>query len=165
MTQTDDTRWDGPTLAEAFRQVRALTLRLLDAASDEQLFWVPEGLTNHTMWRMGHCLWVMDDVLIRPATGASELPEGWAGKFEMDGRPPSEIAEWPSRDDVRAALVAQAARVAALLSSADAALLARPHPGWPTLGGYVIHGIHDEALHQGETYFALKMQRVNIGYR
>lgn len=165
MGDTDATSWDGPTLAGAFRQVRELTIRLLDASSDEQLRWVPEGLTNHTLWRTGHGLWVTDDVLVVPLTGGSELPGGWAEKFEMDGTPPNEIDAWPSRDELRTALVEQLARATALLREADAERLSKSCADWPSLGGYVAHGIHDEALHQGETYLALKMQRVNIGYR
>ncbi|MEM9789013.1 MAG: DinB family protein [Planctomycetota bacterium] len=165
MSDAGEVRWDGPTLAGMFRPVRRLTIRLLDAASDAQLRWTPEGLTNHALWRTGHCLWVMDDVLIKPVTGRSELPGGWAATFEMDGRPPNEIDAWPERSALRDALIAQEARVVALLVRGAAERLMQPYGDWLSVGDFVVHGIQDEAMHQGETYLSLKMQGVNIGYR
>ena len=142
------------------RQVRGNTLRFLEETPEADLLWTPPGLSNHTVWRSGHALWVIDRLALEPITGTSELPEGWAETFGGKGRHPSETRDWPSRNALREALEQQRERMLTLLDQATPEQLAGPAPTlsdtW-NLAGWITHALHDEALHQGETYLVLKL--------
>ena len=72
---------------------------------------------------------------------------------------------WPSKKQLSDLLREQLPRVLQLIGSVDDNQLdsAAPfaHPGDSrTLGHSILHGLHDEANHQGEMYLLLKMQRL-----
>ncbi len=146
------------------RDVRAKTVRLLDEAEPRELLWTPPGLGNHILWNAGHAVWVQDILCIEAITGRSELPPGWADTFSMHSRPAERTTGWPSREEVRAQLVAQAPRIIAVIAGCTRADLAGP-PRTSKLGNdrrlgdWVVHASHDEANHQGEMYLLLKMLR------
>jgi hypothetical protein len=148
-------------LIELARQVRGETLRLLEAAPEAWLTWAPPGTSNHILWHAGHALWVGDVLTIEPITGASELPPGWAETFGMNCRPVSQTRDWPPRSTIHRHLTSQLARIVQLLSALPAERLADPRPvlDHHSLVSAIVHGLHDEAKHQGEMYLLLKLRQ------
>jgi hypothetical protein len=148
------------------REVREKTLQVFDATRPSELTWAPPGTSNHILWHAGHALWVQDVLCVQLLTGKSELPAGWEEMFEMGSRPAQHSGPWPSRDELRRQLKVQLPRLLDLLAAVrDAELDALPpfpHRGDSrTLGQSILHGLHDEANHQGEMYLLLKQQRLN----
>jgi hypothetical protein len=93
-------------------------------------------------------------------TGRSELPPGWADLFGMNSRPVKATPGWPSREELIERLTAQLARIhAALAQTTDDRLAEVINPRGDTLASRIIHGLHDEARHQGEMYLLLKQCR------
>jgi hypothetical protein len=153
-------------LQELARQVRGNTLHLLTAVPEGWLTWAPEGTSNHILWHAGHALWVQDVLCIQPLTGrGSELPDGWDETFGSDCRPVRTTTDWPPRDQVLSLLESQQARLLELFET-HAERLARigpdPPNDWDLTRG-IIHGLHDEARHQGEMHLLLKLRRAHHG--
>ncbi|MCI0359918.1 MAG: DinB family protein [Planctomycetaceae bacterium] len=148
-------------LIELARQVRGDTLTLLAAAPEPWLTWAPPGTSNHILWHAGHALWLGDVLTIVPITGRSELPAGWAETFGMDCRPVSQTRDWPARATIAQHLTAQLSRIEQLLAALPAERLSdtRPVLGRRSLVSAIVHGLHDEAKHQGEMYLLLKLRR------
>ena len=148
-------------LQELVRQVRSETVRVLTAADERWLTWSLPGTSNHILWHAGHALWVGDVLGVELITGQSELPRGWAETFGMDCRPVSETKQWPSRAETDLLLRQQGLRLIDLLGRMPAERLAIPAgcDGSQTLAGQILHGLHDEAKHQGEMYLLYKMCR------
>jgi hypothetical protein len=150
---------NGLLLAELAREVRQSTLDILSAARPDWLTWAPPGTTNHILWHAGHALWLSDLMCVEPLSGRSELPPGWAQAFGMDSQPAS-TTHWPTRDEVKALLTRQLARMIELLAAATDDQLSSPVPSLKsrsTLAGWIIHGLHDEAKHSGEMYLLWKL--------
>ena len=145
-------------IQELARQVRTDTRRMLAAARPEWLTWAPPGTSNHLLWHAGHALWLGDVLGVQLLTGRSELADGWAEMFGMDCLPVKERRTWPARGDLDQLLGRQLERLVQLLGQADEGRLWQPRHG-DTLAGRIIHGLHDEAKHQGEMYLLLKMCR------
>jgi hypothetical protein len=146
------------TLTELVRQVRSGTLEILAAADERWLTWAPPGTSNHILWHAGHALWLGDVLGVELITGQSELPPGWAETFGMDCRPVGETNRWPSRAEVDRLLRQQARRSIKLLGELPRERLEIPGgDGSRTLAGRILHGLHDEARHQGEMYLLWKM--------
>jgi hypothetical protein len=143
------------------RQVRGETLCLLAAAPEDGLTWAPPGTSNHILWHAGHALWVADLLCIEPITGHSELPPGWEAKFGSECQPVATTREWPSRREVQQMLSAQQLRMERLLSGLSASQLndLRPVIDDRNLVSSIVHGLHDEAKHQGEMFLLLKLLR------
>jgi DinB superfamily len=151
-------------IQELARQVRGSTIQFLDAAENEWLTWAPEGTSNHLLWHAGHSLWLQGVICLEPLIGDSELPAKWAEVFGMNCRPVPRTTHWPSRNELRTLLANQLARVLAVVEEAGEARLAEVvNARGDTLAGRIIHGIHDEARHQGEMYLLLKLCRSREG--
>jgi hypothetical protein len=152
---------DATHLIELARQVRGDTLRFLAAPPDDWLTWAPPGTSNHVLWHCGHALWVGDVLIIEPITGRSELRAGWAETFGMDCRPVSQTRDWPSRATIQPLLSQQLARIEQLLTDLPPQRLNDPRPilGSRNLLSSIVHGLHDEAKHQGEMYLLLKLRK------
>jgi DinB superfamily len=148
-------------LIELARQIRGDTLRLLAAPKEEWLTWAPPGTSNHILWHAGHALWVGDVLILEPITGQSELPLDWADAFGMECRPVNLTRDWPSRAAIQERLTQQLARIEQLLADLPEDRLNNPRPvlGSRSLLSSIIHGLHDEAKHQGEMYLLLKLCR------
>jgi hypothetical protein len=152
------------------RDVRAKTLQLLQASRPNELLWAPPGTSNHLLWHAGHALWVQDALCVQVLTGRSELPPGWGGTFGMGSRPAQHRGPWPEPREVRRRLEDQLPRLLGLIGAVAGEALDRlppfPHRGDPrTLGESIVHGLHDEANHQGEMYLLLKMRRLGLDSR
>ncbi len=151
----------GEALMELTRQVRGDTLQVLDAAQADWLTWSPKGTSNHILWHAGHAVWLQDLLCVELLTERSELSEGWAAMFGASSQPGT-IKEWPSRDDVRSSLQTQLARVLKLLEGTTDDLLLQTPTNFRdtrTNRGWIIHGLHDEAKHNGEMYLLCKLCR------
>lgn len=140
-------------------EIRPKTIRLLQMMPDDWLLWSPPGTQNHITWHAGHAIWLADVICIQPITNRSELPEGWDQTFGQYCRPPSHTKTWPTQQELIRRLADQHARLRELLSRlSDADLYAPPRQG--ALARCIIHGLHDEANHQGEMYLLLKLRKV-----
>jgi hypothetical protein len=150
------------TIVELARQVRSATIQSLAACPPEWLTWAPPGTSNHVLWHAGHALWLGDVLCLEPLTGRSKLSPGWADVFGMNCRPVNTTTEWPAASAVEMLLADQLRRILAALETADDALLGRiTNARGDTLAGRIIHGLHDEARHQGEMYLLMKLRRQN----
>ena len=150
------------TLLLLLKDVRGKTLRILDGVTDEQARWAPAGLHNTILWHAGHSLVVVEHLGVAEATGKPPVyPEGWFEKFSWKSTPAT-VTEWPSVADVKAKLIEQAERLAAAIKGLSEEQLSRPS-GDPakgrTLRYGILHGLHDEAGHQGEMWLLKKLQR------
>ena len=163
-TVSPTARW----LQDLATDVRNRTIQLLQAANPAELTWTPRGTSNHLLWHAGHALWVEDALCIKLVTGSSELPTGWEEMFRMGSRPASWKKPWPAKEDLLSRLRAQVSRLMQTIGSLGETQLDGqppfPHRGDSrSLGESIIHGLHDEANHQGEMYLLLKMQRLATG--
>jgi hypothetical protein len=148
-------------LLELINQVRGCTLQMLPSVPLAWERWAPEGTSNHIVWHAGHVLWVQDILAIEPLTGSSELPAGWSATFGGDCRPVRETTQWPELREISTHLHRQLPRLIAAIASASPDRLldvAAPSPDWNLPRG-ILHGLHDEARHQGEIYLLIKQRR------
>ena len=146
------------TLILLAKEIRLKTLKLLDGLSDEQARFAAPGLHNSILWHAGHGVMLMEHLAIIPLTG-SEQPGYTAGWFETFSwkSDPRTVTAWPRVAEVRAELTRQLDRLLALLASADEATLAKLDSRGRPLRYLILHGLHDEAIHQGEMYLLRKM--------
>lgn len=149
------------TLAELVKEVRWKTLKILEGVSDEQARWAPAGTVNTMLWHAGHALVVVehlglisDEQEVKPT-----YPEGWFEKFSWESKP-AEVREWPTVAEMAERLKDQRTRLLARLEGLSPERLAKvvgPAPRSRTLMGTILHGLHDEAGHQGEMYLIKKL--------
>lgn len=151
-------------LIELAKQVRSSTVQLLEGAPADWLLWAPSGTSNHITWHAGHSFWAQDCLCIEPLSGRSELPLGWNEKFGADCQPVAETRGWPERAELLHHLHKQLDRMIALFGEHSDRLTqigSNPDGGWDLTRG-VIHGLHDEARHQGEMYLLMKLRRQHL---
>jgi hypothetical protein len=140
-------------------EVRSRTLWQLDGVTDEMAGFAAPGLVNSILWHAGHALVVVEHLALVPATGRpAVLPDGWDAKFGWDSRPAG-VAEWPTASEVAGALREQWQRLTDVLPALTPEQLARVVDPPRTLRFSILHGLHDEAIHQGEMYLLLKMYK------
>ena len=155
-------------LKELARQVRRDTLRLLTAAPSDSLTWTPLGTANHIIWHAGHALWLQDHFAIGPLAGQSELPAGWENLFASGSDPTRPPAPWPERAVLADELRQQYERMAELLDTAGrtkARSSGRDRQEWLRFAASLIHGIHDEARHQGQMSLLIRLAARSGGGR
>ena len=148
-------------------EIRGKTLKLLADARNNELLWAPPGLSNHILWHAGHALWLGDLLGLEAITGVRELPSGWSETFGMNCRPVRETKDWPARDEIRKRLESQRNRLIEEIGKLSKGDLCQPPRSQKlgterTLGYWIVHGLHDEANHQGEMRLLLKMQRASL---
>src|SRR4051794_29380628 len=152
------------TLLLLANEVRGKTLRLLDGVTDEQArFAGPAGLSaplsNSILWNAGHALMVVEHLSVMPATGKpAGYPAGWFEKFSWQSKPAT-VTQWPTLAEVVAALRDQLDRLMRAVEPLTPEQLAKivdPARG-RTMRYSILHGLHDEANHQGEIHLLRKM--------
>jgi hypothetical protein len=85
---------------------------------------------------------------------------GTADMFGMNCRPVKTTTHWPAASTVEILLADQLRRILAALEATDDGALGQiAHARGDTLAGRIIHGLHDEARHQGEMYLLMKLRR------
>ena len=147
-------------------EVRGKTLRMLEpvvaaAASDGEAaarFAAP-GLNNSVLWHAGHALVVVEQLAVAPAGGRpAPYPPGWLDKFNW-GSNPAAVTSWPALAEVVAALGEQLPRLTAAvaaLSPQQLDTVVDPQRS-RTVRYSILHGLHDEAGHQGEIWLLRKL--------
>lgn len=147
-------------LKELARQVRGDTLKVLHGTPLDRLTWAPTGTSNHILWHAGHALWLQDLMCVELLSGQSELPEGWAAAFGGQSQP-ADVREWPSVERTYKLLEAQILRMFELLDQASDEILhhfpEKKLSNRLTVLGWIVHGLHDEAKHNGEMYLLWKL--------
>ncbi|MGD1278642.1 MAG: DinB family protein [Tepidisphaeraceae bacterium] len=141
-------------------EVRGKTLRLLEGVDARQAHFAPLGLQNTILWHAGHALVVVEHLAVAPATGAApSYPAGWFDMFSWASRPGT-VKSWPPLAEVVAALIGQQERLlSALRGLGEDRLSVRigDGPEGRTVRGSILHGLHDEANHQGEIWLLRKL--------
>jgi hypothetical protein len=146
-------------------EVRTKTIRLLEDTPERAMLWAPAGTSNHILWHAGHALWLGDVTCLEPLLGQSKLPGAWADSFGAKCRPVSQTKTWPAKALVVSALRAQLRAILSEVGKATDELLdeiASP-TSKITLARRIIHGLHDEANHQGEMYLLQKLYQAQLG--
>jgi hypothetical protein len=140
-------------------EVRGKTLRILDGLTDDMARFAPAGLSNTILWHAGHSLVVVEHLSVMPATGRpAAYPAAWFDVFSWKSAPRL-VTNWPSLSDVITALREQLPRLSAAIAALSAAQLDRiVDPARNrTLRYSILHGLHDEAGHQGEMWLLRKI--------
>ena len=152
------------TLKLLAREVRGKTFRILDGVSDEQARFVPPGLNNSILWHAGHSLWVVEVLSIAAATGRPRsLPDGWTDLFSSKSRPTRE-SKFPALVQIIEALRNQLERLVAAidpLTGQQLDVMIDPARN-RTVRYNILHGLHDEANHQGEMWLLRKLQNTPV---
>ena len=148
------------TLLILLNDVRGKTLRILDQVTEEQARFAPPGLQNSILWHAGHSYVVVEHLGVSRATGKPPVyPDGWFDKFSWQSKPAT-VKEWPTLAEVKEGLVEQQKRLAAAIQNLTEDQLAdtRGDPKSRPLRWAILHGLHDEADHQGEMWLLKKLQ-------
>ena len=141
------------------KEVRGKTLRLLEGIDDAQARFSAPGLNNTILWNAGHALIVVEHLGNSAATGKAPVyPADWFDKFSWKSNPAT-VTAWPGIEEVRAALRDQLQRLTTIIETlTDSELGKITDPAKNrTLRYSILHGLHDEAGHQGEIYLLKKM--------
>jgi hypothetical protein len=149
------------TLLLLTNDVRGKTLRLLDGVSDDMSRFAPPGLNNTILWHAGHALVVVEHLALMSATGKpAAYPPGWFDTFSWKSAPAT-VKTWPALSEVVSALRDQLERLKSTINGlSDQQLAAIPAVDPPrnrTLRYSIMHGLHDEAGHQGEIWLLRKL--------
>lgn len=150
------------TLIDLAKQVRGKTLYLLAHVGEEEARFSGAGLHNTILWHAGHALVVIEQLcLVVPFGTKPAYPDGWFEIFGWDSKP-AEVKTWPPLREVVAALTEQQERLVAKFESVDPASIDEPigePPHREPRRSVIVHGLHDEACHQGEIYLLMKLFR------
>jgi hypothetical protein len=151
------------TLKLLAREVRGKTFKILDGVSEAEARFVPPGLNNSIIWHAGHSLWVVEVLSMAAATGQpAQLPAGWVDLFNSKSKPTRET-KFPPLPQVIDALRNQLERLVAAidpLSEQQLAVMIDPARN-RNVRYNILHGLHDEANHQGEMWLLRKLQNAN----
>jgi DinB superfamily len=149
------------TLSLLLQDVRGKTLKIIGEVTEQQSRFAPPGLHNTILWHAGHSLIVVEHLAVSSATGKPPVfPHDWFDKFSWKSQPAT-VTQWPTLAEVKAKLIDQAERLGSAIKSLSEDQL-KQQWGDPTKGRTVrwaiLHGLHDEAGHQGEMWLLKKLQ-------
>jgi hypothetical protein len=148
------------TLLTMANEIRGKTLRLLDGVSDDAARFTA-GLSNPVLWHAGHALMLVEHLCIVPAAGGSpQYPKGWFEVFGWQSRPALVPRDaWPPLAEVVDRLRDQLNRLRVVIANVTPDQLDRiTDPSRNrTLRSSIVHGLHDEASHQGEIHLLKKL--------
>ena len=147
------------TLLLLAREIRAKTLKLIDGVDDVQARFAAPGLNNSILWHAGHSLTVVESLGLGAISGAQPTyPADWFDKFSWKSAPAT-VTSWPTIDQVRAALRTQLEQLLAAIQPLSSSDLDRVVDAARnrTLRYSILHGLHDEAGHQGEIHLLKKL--------
>jgi hypothetical protein len=151
------------TLQLLAREVRGKTFRILDGVSEAEARFVPPGLNNSILWHAGHAYMVVEGLSISAATGrAPQYPDGWFDLFSAKSKPTRDT-KFPPLAQVIEALRNQLERLIFAiqpLTPQQLGVMIDPARN-RTVRYNILHGLHDEANHQGEMWLLRKLQNTN----
>jgi hypothetical protein len=140
-------------------EVRGKTLRLLDGVTADMARFAAPGMSNSILWHAGHSLLVVEHLSVMPATGKpASYPADWFDKFSWKSMPAT-VKDWPPLAEVVTTLREQLPRLTSAIESLSPEKLATvvdPQKN-RTLRYSILHGLHDEAGHQGEIWLLKKL--------
>jgi hypothetical protein len=144
------------------KEVRGKTLRLLDGVSEADARYTPAGLNNTILWHAGHALVVVEQLSVVPATGlAPSYPAGWFETFSWKSVPAS-VTKWPALSEVVERLRDQLNRLTLAIEALTPEQLAALRENNKSLRYSILHGLHDEAGHQGEIHLLKKLRKAGV---
>lgn len=149
------------SLLMLIKDVRGKTLKLVSDLTDEQARFAAPGLVNSILWHAGHA-WMVNEFLgVGAITGKPPVyPDGWFETFSWKSNP-AQVKHWPALSEVIEKLRDQQQRlttgVASMSEAQLGAIVGDPSKGRSARGS-ILHGLHDEANHQGEIWLLRKMQ-------
>jgi DinB superfamily len=147
------------TLVLMAKEIRGKTLRILDGVSDADARWAPPGLNNSIIWHAGHSMVVVEHLSVAAASGKEpQLPAGWFDLFSWKSKP-GPGTQYPPLVEVAGVLRDQLERLVPAIgqvSSDRMEAIVNPTRNW-TLRYSILHGLHDEAGHQGEMWLLKKL--------
>ena len=149
------------TLLTLANEVRGKTLRLLDGVGPDAARFTGPGLNNSILWHAGHALMLVEHLCILPGTGGEpKYPTGWFEMFGWQSRPATVPPDaWPPLADVVERLREQLERLRSVIDALTPEQFGRVvDPARSrTLRYSIVHGLHDEACHQGEIHLLRKL--------
>ena len=148
-----------PTLILLANEVRGKTLRLIEPLSEADAQFKPPGLNNSILWNAGHALVVVEHLSVAPLYNAQlSYPQGYFETFSWKSDP-STVKSWPTLAEVRQKLTEQLQKLVAGLEQTDEKRMQEIIDAQRnrTLRWSILHGLHDEAGHQGEIWLLRKM--------
>jgi hypothetical protein len=148
------------TLTLLATEVRGKTLRLLEGITEDMARFAAPALNNSILWHAGHSLLVVEHLSVMPATGQTtgSYPADWFNKFSWKSMP-SAVTDWPPLADVIDALRDQLQRLTTAIAAIPPErldVIVDPAKN-RTMRYSILHGLHDEAGHQGEIWLLRKM--------
>jgi hypothetical protein len=150
------------TLVMLASEIRGKTLRVLDIVTEEQArFTGHPGLNNSILWHAGHCVVTVERLCVVPALGTGQVaayPAGWFETFGA-GSQPATITAWPTLAEVTTLLRDQHDRLLGILKTLRQERMDQviDPTNNRTLRYSILHGLHDEAQHQGEIQLLKKL--------
>lgn len=148
------------TLLMLLDDIRGKTLGTLKGLDDRHARWAPPGLQNSCLWHAGHA-YVVTEFLTMQSIGREPLmPEGWLKMFSWESNPAHVSPEhWPPLDVVVEKLQEQHQRLKEIIGALTPEQLDKVPPGDSTRTPRfaILHGLHDEARHSGESALLRKM--------
>lgn len=148
------------TLILLAKEVRSKTLRLLDGLPEDAARFTG-GLANSPLWHAGHALVVVEALSLAPALGRPpQYPKGWFERFSWESRPATvDLRAWPPLSDVVGRLREQLDQLVQAIEALPPGRLDQiVNPAKNrTLRYSILHGLHDEAGHQGEIHLLRKL--------
>jgi len=152
------------TLQLLAREVRGKTFKILDGVSEAEARFVPPGLNNSIIWHAGHAFTVVEVLSVSAATGRpAQYPDGWYDLFSAKSKPTRD-SKFPPLAQVIEALRNQLELLLSAiepLNSQQLAVMIDPARN-RTVRYNILHGLHDEANHQGEMWLLRKLQKANV---
>jgi hypothetical protein len=143
------------------REVRGKTLRVLENVTEQQALFAAPGLDNSILWHAGHSFIVVEFLCVSAATGKPPVySQDWFEKFGWESRPAT-VKQWPKLAEVKAKLIDQADRLTAAIQPLTDQQLSQTigNPGDTRILRFaILHGLQDEANHQGEMWLLKKLQ-------
>lgn len=147
------------TLLLLANEVRGKTLRLLRDVTEEQALFTGHGsLSNSILWHAGHAITVVEALSLSRAEDRQPIyPPGWYNLFSWESKPvPTQ--DWPTLAEVTRQLQVQLVRLTDAIKHLTIDRLDQVIDAEKgrTLRYSILHGLHDEAGHQGEIHLLKK---------
>ena len=82
------------------RQLRTISLNVVDDLSEDQLLYIPEGLKNNILWNFGHMIASHQGICYRAQKLEGYVSKDFMGNFK-NGSSPADWSDTPDIDQVK----------------------------------------------------------------